>query len=149
MVLGALLGLGLVLTGNSDFREQGGWGAFAYLIMVGAIIGGVSALAAVAGGFVAILITLRSGRATESSPLISPIGPAVGSSVPWVVAAGVAAVVGDPMTAGIAVGLGVVAAVVGGVSAALLLRGVKYSSITTAADDSGALTSVVQTNSKT
>ncbi|PTL71247.1 hypothetical protein C1I63_18590 [Rathayibacter caricis DSM 15933] len=148
MVLGALLGLGLVLTGNPDYRDQGGWSSFAYLMIVGAVIGGVSALTAVAGGFGAILITHRSGRATETSPMISPVGPAIGSGAPWGGAACVAAVAGDPMTAAIAAGLGVVAAVVGGVSAALLLRPSKGSRATAEADDSGTLTSIVQTTSK-
>ncbi|WP_146168495.1 hypothetical protein [Rathayibacter caricis] len=130
VLLGTLLGLGLTL-GNPDYREQGGWSAIAYLLAVGAIVGGVSALAGIAGGLVAILITHRLRRATEPSSLIGPVGPAVGSSAPWVVAASAAALIGDYLTAAIAVGTGVVAAVVGGVSAALLLRPSSRSKATT------------------
>lgn len=59
-MIGTTLGLLLYLLGNPDFRNFGGWSAFAQSVGAGAGVGIVTAAAGLVGGVLTALITDRS-----------------------------------------------------------------------------------------
>lgn len=82
--VGAVLGIAVYLTGNSDYREQGGWGAFAYIFAVGAGIGALSALAALIGGWLVILAAERRQREpVRTRSIRGAAGAAAGAGMLW------------------------------------------------------------------
>lgn len=88
--LGAAIGVAfsfaLYLSGNRDYRERGGWSAFAYTFVVGAGIGGVTALAALVGGALALLLLGRhSERTARACAVIGAVGAAAGAGALWIV----------------------------------------------------------------
>lgn len=86
--LGAVLGILFYMGSNAGYREQGGWGAFGYLVGGSALLGVVVALFAAIGGAVAVVIRdrpmLRSGRSRVRAIVF---GAVIGAAVPWLAVA--------------------------------------------------------------
>lgn len=123
--VGAFLGLAVYLSGNPDYRAQGGWGAFGYWLALGAILGGVTALAALTGGALVIALTTKfSSRAKRVRALAGSLGAAGGAGIFWLIL-GVTSTAASP-TGSSWVALSTVAALVAAIvslfSASLLLR---------------------------
>ena len=84
VAIGCVLSLGLYLGGNPDYRSQGGWGAFAYLLGVGACVGGVTALSALIGGVLAVLLAdRRLSRPPRFRVRGGAAGAAAGAAALW------------------------------------------------------------------
>lgn len=82
--VGAVLSIAVYLTGNSDYREQGGWGAFAYIFAVGAGIGALNALAALIGGWLVVLAAERRQREpVRTRSIRGAAGAAAGAGMLW------------------------------------------------------------------
>ncbi|MFV0320302.1 MAG: hypothetical protein ACK5IN_08075 [Microbacterium sp.] len=82
--LGCLMSLGVYLAGNPDYRRYGGWGAFVNTIVVGGAIGAVTALAAVGGGVLALLVWDRAlVKSPPSRRDAAALGAALGTAVLW------------------------------------------------------------------
>lgn len=64
--LGVLVAVSFYLAGNPDYRAQGGGPALAYLLGVGVVLGGVTALVALMGGVAGIAWARRRGTISRS-----------------------------------------------------------------------------------
>jgi hypothetical protein len=83
-LIGMLLALALYLGGNADYREQGGWSAFAYLTATGALVGALTSVPAIVGASAALALKDRSLTRTPSARAwIGALGAAVGALVGW------------------------------------------------------------------
>ncbi len=119
---GVVLAVAVYLSSNADYRALGGWGAFGYLVGVGAVLGGVTAIGAVAGAVLALLIAGRAAR-SAGSILAGSIGAGVGAATLWLgigVASAFASSAGSWF--GVSLAFAAVAALVATALAALLLR---------------------------
>jgi len=125
VLAGVILGVAVYLAGNPEYRAQGGPTAFWYWAAVGAVLGGGTALAALAGGALSILVTDRStSRVSGARVLAGSVGAAVGAAVLWLAIGlftGIASPAGSSWF-GASVVIALVAAVAAGVLAALMLR---------------------------
>lgn len=125
VAIGCAVAIGLYLGGNADYRTQGGWDALTYLLAAGALVGCMTALAALLGGVVVVLLTdRRLNRAPAWRVRSGAVGAAGGASALWL-AVGLSNA--PPSSQGavelfwIVAGSGI-AAVSGGVGALILLQ---------------------------
>ena len=83
--IGVALNLAVYLTGNPDYRLQGGFGAFLYTLTVGSAIGATAALCAVLGSIVSLLIwDRRVVRPSRSRTIAGAAGAGIGTLFLWI-----------------------------------------------------------------
>lgn len=86
IALGAGIAMGVYLMGNPDFREQGGWQDFPFMLLMGVLVGAALALAAMIGATLLILIGDRNReRKHELEVWVSggTMGAVAGVAVLW------------------------------------------------------------------
>ncbi|GAA1055824.1 hypothetical protein GCM10017608_30040 [Agromyces luteolus] len=83
-LIGMLLALALYLGGNPDYREQGGWSAFASMAATGTVIGALTSVPAIIGAAAALALKDRRLRRTSGARAwIGALGAAAGALVGW------------------------------------------------------------------
>jgi len=130
VAVGAVLAVSVYLTGNPDYRAQGGWAAFSILVGTGALAGGVTALVATVGAAIAISISGRTREPASGIPVVAgAVGAASGAAALWLGAGTVNAVVspGGASWFGVAALFAFVAAGIAAGLAALVLRRMRTS----------------------
>jgi hypothetical protein len=83
-VIGAGIGLVYCLAMLGRFPDGGGWGALAYCVGLGALVGFITAITAAAGGVIAVLGLRSSARREEQFRRTAVIGSACGAAAPWI-----------------------------------------------------------------
>lgn len=123
-LIGMLLALAFYLGGNPDYREQGGWSAFASMAATGAVIGALTSGPAIVGAAAALALKDRWLRRTSGARAgIGALGAAAGALVGWTVLATINAMLTAEGGAWFSVYLifAVVASLISGAAAAALI----------------------------
>lgn len=122
---GSFLGFALYMGGNPDYRAHAGPLGLVYWLALGAILGVTTAIAALVGGAIALLVRDRGlTRSPQTRIVAGTIGAAVGAIALWLGIGIVNAVVTEIGGSffGLAILIALISAVVTAIPAGLLLN---------------------------